>query len=377
MFKKILIANRGEIACRVITHRAQDGHQDRRRLFRGRRATRCMCEMADEAVLHRPGALAAELPGHRQDHRRLQADRRRGGASGLRLPVRERRVRRARWRRRASSSSARKHTPSPPWATRSRPRSWPRQPGSAPSPATSTPSRTPSEAVEIATGIGYPVMIKAAAGGGGKGMRVACNDAEAREGFARLPQRGANPASATTASSSRSTSRSRATSRSRCWATRTATCVYLCERECSIQRRHQKVIEEAPQPLPRRQDPRAPWASRPWRWPRRCSYQLGRHGRVRRRARTEFLFPRDEHAAAGRAPGHRDGHRPRPGRADDPGRRRREAALRPGGHQAQGLGHRGAHLRRGPDPRFPASPAGWSSAMPRPRRGHPRRQRRL
>jgi propionyl-CoA carboxylase alpha chain len=102
--------------------------------------------------------------------------------------------------------------------------------------------------VKIARDIGYPVMIKASAGGGGKGLRVAFNDKEAFEGFDAAATRRAT-ASATTASSSRSSSRSRATSRSRCWATRTATCVYLNERECSIQRRHQKVIEEAPSPF--------------------------------------------------------------------------------------------------------------------------------
>jgi acetyl/propionyl-CoA carboxylase alpha subunit len=80
----------------------------------------------------------------------------------------------------------------------------------------------PDEAVEIAKKIGYPVMIKASAGGGGKGLRVAYNDAEAHEGFSSCVNEPATP-SATTASSSRSTCSSRATSRSRCWATPTAT----------------------------------------------------------------------------------------------------------------------------------------------------------
>ena len=82
---------------------------------------------------------------------------------------------------------------------------------------------TPERAVEIARDIGYPVMIKASAGGGGKGLRVAFDDKQAFEGFARVPQRGEARASATTACSSRSSSSSRATSRSRCWATPTAT----------------------------------------------------------------------------------------------------------------------------------------------------------
>ena len=78
-----------------------------------------------------------------------------------------------------------------------------------------------SEAVRIAAEIGYPVMLKASAGGGGKGMRIAFSREEVIEGFA-APARRRNPHSATTASSSRNSSPIPATSKSRCSATSTA-----------------------------------------------------------------------------------------------------------------------------------------------------------
>ena len=105
-----------------------------------------------------------------------------------------------------------------------------------------------NEAITIAEQIGYPVMIKASAGGGGKGMRIAFSKAEVAEGFAR--------------------SRSEAKSSfgdDRVFIEKFITdprhieiqvlgdkhghVIYLGERECSIQRRNQKVIEEAPSPL--------------------------------------------------------------------------------------------------------------------------------
>jgi propionyl-CoA carboxylase alpha chain len=103
-------------------------------------------------------------------------------------------------------------------------------------------------AVEIARGIGYPVMIKASAGGGGKGLRVAFDDAQAREGFASCR----NEAKAAFGDDRVFIEKFVEQPRHieiQVLGDAHGQCVYLWERECSIQRRHQKVIEEAPSPF--------------------------------------------------------------------------------------------------------------------------------
>jgi propionyl-CoA carboxylase alpha chain len=104
------------------------------------------------------------------------------------------------------------------------------------------------EAVKISGQIGYPVMIKASAGGGGKGMRIAWTDAEAREGF----QSSKNEAAASFGDDRIFIEKFVTQPRHieiQVLADKHGTCVYLHERECSIQRRNQKVIEEAPSPF--------------------------------------------------------------------------------------------------------------------------------
>ena len=172
MFKRILIANRGEIACRIIKTARRMGIETVA-VYSDADKDALHVEMADTRRRHRPAAGGQELPADRQDRRRLQGDR----APRPCIPAT------------ASCPSAR------PFPRRSQP------------PASCSSGRIPkaiaamgdkieskkaaaaakvstvpghlgviaddNEAIEIAEQIGYPVMIKASAGGGGKGMRIA------------------------------------------------------------------------------------------------------------------------------------------------------------------------------------------------------------
>ena len=248
MFKRILIANRGEIACRIIKTARKMGIE-----------TVAVYSDADKDALHVAMADTAIHIGPPEAAKsylvidKIVAACKSSGAEAVHpgygfLSEREafaealqggrHRLHRARTPRR-----------SPPWATRSNSKK-----AAAAAKVSTVPGHLgviadEKEAVKIANEIGYPVMIKASAGGGGKGMRIAYSESEVAEGFARSQARKRSPRSATTACSSRNSSPTRATSKSRCSATSTATSSISNERECSIQRRNQKVIEEAPSPL--------------------------------------------------------------------------------------------------------------------------------
>jgi len=104
------------------------------------------------------------------------------------------------------------------------------------------------KAVEIAKGIGYPVMIKASAGGGGKGLRVAFNDKEAFEGFTSCRNEARNSFGDDRVFIEKYVEEPRHIE-IQVLGDAHGNVIYLNERECSIQRRHQKVIEEAPSPF--------------------------------------------------------------------------------------------------------------------------------
>ena len=108
--------------------------------------------------------------------------------------------------------------------------------------------RDGEHAVEIANKIGYPVMLKATAGGGGKGMRIAHNDDECRDGL----ERAANEARSSFGDDRIFVEKFIEEPRHieiQIMADSHGNVIYLNERECSLQRRHQKVIEEAPSPF--------------------------------------------------------------------------------------------------------------------------------
>ena len=104
------------------------------------------------------------------------------------------------------------------------------------------------EAVKISRKVGYPVMIKASAGGGGKGMRIAYNDEEAREGFQSSKNEAASSFGDDRIFIEKFVEEPRHIE-IQVLGDKHGNVIYLGERECSIQRRNQKVIEEAPSPF--------------------------------------------------------------------------------------------------------------------------------
>jgi propionyl-CoA carboxylase alpha chain len=115
-------------------------------------------------------------------------------------------------------------------------------------PGYNDPIANAEAAVEIAKGIGYPVMIKASAGGGGKGLRVAFNDKEAFEGFTACQNEARNSFGDDRIFIEKFVEQPRHIE-IQVIGDSHGNVLYLNERECSIQRRHQKVIEEAPSPF--------------------------------------------------------------------------------------------------------------------------------
>ncbi len=229
-------------------------------------------------------------------------------------------------------------------------------------------------AVKIAREIGYPVMLKASAGGGGKGMRIAHNDDEAREGFRSA-----------TAEAKSSFGDDRVFLEKYIEEPRHIEIqvlgdayghvIYLGERECSIQRRHQKVIEEAPSPFLDAKT-RAAMGKEAVALAKAVDYRSAGTVEFIVDQQAQFLFPRNEHAAAGRASGHRDGDRPRSGGMDDPDRRGRTAHAETKRHRAERLGDRGARLCRGPAAQFSALDRAAGALSRAERRGRARRCRR-
>ena len=145
--------------------------------------------------------------------------------------------------------------------------------------------------------------------------------------------------------------------------------VYLGERECSIQRRHQKVMEEAPSPLVDCRNCAGAWARSRSAWRRLPATTMPAPSNFWWiRTTNELLFPGNEYAPASRASGHRIGHRTGPGRVADSHRRGRAASVRAGRHSIRGHAIECRIYAEDPDNNFFPSPGRIKTLMTRPGR---------
>ena len=246
MFKKLLIANRGEIACRVIKTARRMGIQTVAVYSEADRDARHV-ELADEAILLGPAPSRESY---------LVADKiiaacKQTGAEAVHpgygfLSENAEFARRVEEEgiifigpKTASIAAMGDKIASKELAAKAKVNTIP---------GYNSPIESAEKAVEIAKGIGYPVMIKASAGGGGKGLRVAWNDKDAFEGFTSCRNEARNSFGDDRVFIEKFVEEPRHIE-IQVLGDRHGNCVYLWERECSIQRRHQKVIEEAPSPF--------------------------------------------------------------------------------------------------------------------------------
>ena len=246
MFKKILIANRGEIACRVIKTARKMGiatvavHSEADRNARH-------VELADEAVCIGP-------PPSKESYLamdRIIAACKQTGAEAVHpgygfLSENEEFCRKLEDEHIIFIGP--KHYSIAAMGDKIASKKLARDARVSTIPGYNDPIEAPGQAVEIARKIGYPVMIKASAGGGGRGLRVAWNDKETAEGFASCRTEAKNAFGDDRVFIEKFVEEPRHIEIQVLGDTH-GNVVYLWERECSMQRRHQKVIEEAPSPF--------------------------------------------------------------------------------------------------------------------------------
>ena len=246
MFKKILIANRGEIACRVIRACREMGI-----------ATVAVYSDVDKDALHvRMADEAYHIGPSPSAESYLRADRiidaaTRSGSEAIH-PGYGFLSENAEFVRQVTESGITFIGP-PPEAMEAMggkitARMIASQAGVPVVPGTNDPIFSAEEAARIANEIGYPVMLKASAGGGGKGMRLVAGESELK------PALDAARSEALSSFGDESVFMEKAVVRPRhieiqVFSDKHGNHVHLGERECSIQRRHQKVIEEAPSPI--------------------------------------------------------------------------------------------------------------------------------
>lgn len=246
LFKKILIANRGEIACRIVRTARRMGiatvavysEADRDALH---------VEMADEAVAIGPGPAAQSylvIDNIVEACRATGAEAVHPGYGFL--------SERTAFAEALRAAGITFIGPNPraiaAMGDKIESKRFARAAGVSTVPGNLDVIRDPAHAAAIAEGIGYPVMIKASAGGGGKGMRIAYSSAEVADGFARASSEAAASFGDDRIFIEKFIENPRHIE-IQVLGDRHGNVIHLGERECSIQRRNQKVLEEAPSPL--------------------------------------------------------------------------------------------------------------------------------
>ena len=246
MFKKILIANRGEIACRVIKTARKMGIATVAVYSEADRDARHV-ELADEAVLLGPAPSRESY---------LVADKiiaacKATGAEAVH-PGYGFLSENAEFARRVEAEGivfiGPKHASIAAMGDKIASKKLANEAQVNTIPGWNEAIESPEQAVQIARDIGYPVMIKASAGGGGKGLRVAFNDKEAFDGFSSCRNEARNSFGDDRVFIEKFVEEPRHIE-IQVLGDSQGHVIYLWERECSIQRRHQKVIEEAPSPF--------------------------------------------------------------------------------------------------------------------------------
>jgi hypothetical protein len=291
-------------------HGEEDGDRHGGGLFRCRRA-RAACADGGRGGLYRPAASPRSPICSRTRSSRPASRPARMRSTPAMASCRSARASARRWTRRASSSSARRPNAIAAMGDKIESKKLAKEAGVNVVPGYVGEIDDTEHAVKIANDIGYPVMIKASAGGGGKGMRLAYQREGRARGLRGDQARGLATASATTACSSRSSSSKAAPYRDPGAGRQHGNVVYLNERECSIQRRHQKVVEEAPSPFRDAQDAQGDGRAGVALAKAVGYFSAGTVELIVSRGhdRRGLLFPRDEHPPAGRASGHRAHHR--------------------------------------------------------------------
>ncbi|WP_374376448.1 acetyl-CoA carboxylase biotin carboxylase subunit [Dongia sp.] len=246
MFKKILIANRGEIACRVIKTAKAMGIKTVA-VYSEADADALHVRMADEAVLIGP---AAARDSYLVIEKIIEACKETGAEAvhpGYGFLSENMKFAEALKKAKITFIGPDPHAIHA-MGDKIESKKLAKQAGVNMVPGFLEVIKDADHAVKIAREIGYPVMIKASAGGGGKGMRVAYNDAEAKDGFRSATSEAKSSFADDRVFIEKFIEEPRHIE-IQVLADGHGNCLYLGERECSIQRRHQKVIEEAPSPF--------------------------------------------------------------------------------------------------------------------------------